>query len=466
LADQRWFAGKARTITQVSFVAAAELPGEPSVGVLAVIEVAYTSGDAERYLLPLTNAEVPQDGLQQIDYCAALFEIIANGQSLTASVGDAGQVESPCCGEFVGVPSNQFAALVGSSDDRQPIRCGSSDQSNSAVVFGEQLFLKVFRKLEPGLNPDHEIAQFLTNRTSFTRLPRVAGAIEFRPYQGEAITLAVLQAWVPNQGNAWEAMLADVGRVLTGGAFRDDYVQRLGQRTAELHLALASVGDDPAFAPEPMTRDDVQSLVARLRQGASESLAAIGQFTRRDDAASDAISRLLQLGPAAVEQLAARLQTISLAAKTRIHGDYHLGQVLCQGDDFIILDFEGEPARPLAERRAKDCPMRDVAGMLRSFGYAAHVGLMQHAGDEPATFGQQQSAATWRKQAEHQFWQGYQTTAGGAAFLPTDEHATQTLLDFYLAEKALYEVRYEANNRPDWVLVPVTGLLEILSPAV
>jgi maltose alpha-D-glucosyltransferase/alpha-amylase len=371
-------------------------------------------------------------------------------------------------GEFVGVPSSQFSLLAGTADTRQPIRCGSSDQSNSAVVFGSQLFLKVFRKLEAGLNPDHEIAQFLTNRTSFTRLPRVAGAIEYRTPGGEAITLAVLQAWVPNQGNAWEAMLADLKRVLAGGDFHEDDLIRLGQRTAEMHNALASCMDLAEFSPEAMTSHDIDRLVARLQHRAKKILTSVEELLQSDTTKSKAVNRdkltqLLKLAPA-IDEVAERIKNSPLAAKTRVHGDYHLGQVLCQDHDFIILDFEGEPARPLAERRAKDCPLRDVAGMIRSFSYAAHVGLLDYAKPQAPTPEQKQIAVEWRRKCEEFFWRSYLQTAADAIFLPADEQATRTLLDFYIVEKALYELGYEVNNRPDWVEIPLVGILELLSP--
>lgn len=503
LNSQRWFSGKSREIDGVEILAQGVVSDELPCCVLVLIEVKYKEGAPEVYLLPLTYTDGPAavklseqallwresplagtagtqgaaiyDDLTAESCCRALYDIIDNHLSISDAAGNGGESASDvetsshkAVGEFVGTQSKRYESLIGTVEERQPVTAINYDQSNSAIRFGERLFLKLFRKLETGVNPDYEIAQFLTDRTSFGRLPQVAGAIEYHTSAGEVMTLAVLQTWVPNQGNAWEAMLADLKRVLAGGDFHEDDLIRLGQRTAEMHNALASCMDLAEFAPEAMTSHDIDRLVARLQHRAKKILTSVEELLQSDSTKSKAVNRdkltqLLKLAPA-IDEVAERIKNSPLAAKTRVHGDYHLGQVLCQDHDFIILDFEGEPARPLGERCAKDCPLRDVAGMIRSFSYAAHVGLLDYAKPQAPAPEQQQRAVEWRRKCEEFFWRSYLQTAANAIFLPADEQATRTLLDFYIVEKALYELGYEVNNRPDWVEIPLDGILELLSP--
>jgi trehalose synthase-fused probable maltokinase len=447
--QQRWFAGKARRIERIDVIAAIRI----SEFTVTLVNVIYADGLEETYFVPIAaNGDVISDALLDEQFSRRLLGAIEHTQA----------IETPQ-GIFRGVHTPLYSTLRGNREAIEPIRIAAHDQSNSAIVFGNRLFLKIFRKVEPGLNPDYEIARYLTQQGRFTRLPRVAGAIEFQPHVGSALTLATLQECVPNDGSAWDAMLLDVKKAFNHGSITsNDRIQLLGQRTAELHMALASPTDDPAFAPQSLTIDDCESLSARLRRNAENVFRMLQQTSVALGLAEGAVNELLAVGPGLVDQFSSVLAIDPQCMKTRVHGDYHLGQVLCQGDDFVILDFEGEPARSLAERRAKDSPLRDVAGMLRSFGYAAYAALYQVTEKTPAEISRlEPTAKAWQQSASAAYLHGYFEIASGASFLPPSRDALKPLLDFFIVEKALYELQYELNNRPTWLPIPLAGILEI-----
>ncbi|HXH05231.1 MAG TPA: phosphotransferase, partial [Vicinamibacterales bacterium] len=239
----------------------------------------------------------------------------------------------------------------------------------------------------------------------------------------------------------------------------------LGRRTAELHLALAS-GSDPAFAPERMTRADWRRLAGAMKRQARRALRTLAR--RATDLPPEArdLARRVQLASRRILDRFDRLEGFGAdGARIRIHGDYHLGQVLWAEDDFYIVDFEGEPARPLEERRHKQSPLKDIAGMLRSYGYAAHVGLLVAAGQRPDDRARLEPwARVWATWSASAFLRSYLDTAGGAMFLPSEPAAARALLDAFALEKACYELEYELNNRPDWVEIPLAGLLALSGP--
>ena len=369
-------------------------------------------------------------------------------------------------------------------------------------MFDDRLILKLFRRPEQGINPDVEVTTYLTEIVGFKHVPPVAGTIEYRR-RGEPIrSLAVVQGFVRNQGVAWEHTLEQLSRYFAGlsagpnwagpdaallatgslvelaerpvpeaarqaiGSFLQD-AELLGRRTAELHLALAGETTDEDFRPEPYTPSF---------QG-SAYLAACNLTDRTFDFLKQ---RLPQL-PAEVQPAARRLLGLQAAIldrfrmfterritgrRIRVHGDYHLGQVLYTGNDFVIIDFEGEPTRPFAERRIKTSPLRDVAGMLRSFDYAAHSALAdlrsRDAGDPTVLRRWGRIWSTWTGVA---FLRSYLQTAAGGGLLPESRGEVQMLLDLLLLEKAVYELQYELNNRPDWVSIPLTAVLELAEQA-
>ncbi len=330
---------------------------------------------------------------------------------------------------------------------------GSFEQSNSAVIFGDRLILKVFRRLEPGINPDFEIGRFLSEKTRFDRIPKTAGALLYEKAGSEPLMLGILQGLVKNEGSGWDHALRELktyyqyadnksfphvlepfeGRPLLELAGLEvpkeamksigPYLQdatTLGRRTAELHLALASDPKDKAFAPEPIRPDDLQRLAAEVREQVENALDALqANFDKLPESTKPQARRVLDQATVLLKAVDA-LPGVKLdAAKTRVHGDYHLGQVLRTGDDFVILDFEGEPAKTLAERVRKVSPLKDVVGMVRSFDYAAFAALFDFAGDRPEVFDRLVPwAKAWRTWASASFLKAYLSTARDAQLPP------------------------------------------------
>jgi trehalose synthase-fused probable maltokinase len=314
------------------------------------------------------------------------------------------------------------------------VRRLGGEQSNSSVALGEALVLKHFRKLAVGVNPEAEMTRFLTERTSFRHTPRLVGHLEYRDAEARTTTLAVIQDLVADARDGWQwvlAQLADPARATAAVAA----LRRLGERTGELHRALASDPRDPAFAPEPITAADVAAWTDGVAAQIGAAHAALGGEPVSVDLA--AVRR--GLSPAVGRQ------------KIRHHGDFHLGQTLYRpaAGDWTIIDFEGEPLRPLDERRRKHVALRDVAGLLRSIDYAA---ASVPAGGDVTTRG-------WQDDAARAYLEGYRAAAGMAPFLPESDDAFRDVVAVFELEKAAYEIVYEANNRPDWIAIPRRGLL-------
>ncbi len=378
----------------------------------------------------------------------------------------------------------------------------SVEQSNTSIIYGDRLILKIFRRLQPGINPDYEIGRYLTERVHFPRVPAVAGALEYRMTAETSITLGLLQQLVESQADGWRhatdvvglffeavdgraapdhrmpATVTEMAEAAPPLAVRDvmsgylTTAETLGRRTAEVHLALASDASQPAFAPEAFTKDDLRTLATDATAQARIALQGLRERLAAPDSASGSlpedIAQQVQELVAAEDRILQRIKSAPslefTATKTRVHGDYHLGQVLWAEGDFYILDFEGEPARPIAQRRQKQSPLKDVAGMLRSFGYAAYAGLFAHAATRPGHFSQLEPwARIWLVWVSAAFLKGYLGAAGDAQFIPAEPSQRDTLLNLYVLDKALYELNYELNNRPDWIRIPLQGILDIVN---
>jgi len=425
------------------------------------------------------------DGVFDDKTCAELLSLIENARQIKARHG-----------QIQGVRGKAFQEILGRAKAPLQVRRGSAEQSNTSILFGDAFILKLFRRLEAGVNPDCEIGQYLTEKTDFNGIPPFAGSIEYAPAgAAETTTLAMLQGLVANEGDGWkwtveeldryyeacaaltfpENARAELGDPLdlsekpTSQLARDhvgiylDSAAVLGRRTAELHLALASPTNNLAFAPEPMTPDDLLAQVSDTRRQAAAVFDVLKERVSYlpdevIEIAASALSRrrriLDYLGQVKFDAL--RTQRI------RIHGDYHLGQVLRVKTDFVILDFEGEPARPLEYRRSKQCPLKDVAGMLRSFSYAAHGTLINYTARHPEDLARLEPwAQLWEQFVAAEFLRAYRDTAQGAAFLPSSKADFRKLLDVFLLDKALYEILYELNSRPGWVRIPMLGLMSL-----
>ena len=519
LRSRRWFAGKERQISSVRITASVPLPDRIT---MTFVTVSYAEGDPDTYVVPLGIAEGEQADALVRDVAQAIVAMLRRpvGDEETALLYDASFM--PTFGThlldviakrrrvkgdatLVGHANPALRRLGGQfSPDGTPleVHIPRADQSNSSVVFGDRFIMKLFRKVEPGENPDLEVGRFLTERARFPNVPALCGALEYRAGRGdeEPGTVAVVHQLVPNEGDAWSHALGSLGRyyerLLSEGEALDpaveqlppplamvdaepselaetllgdylDLAELLGRRTAELHGALASDSTDPAFAPEPITAHYQRALYQGMRATARRRLRELRRSVRSlDEAAAELAEEVL----AREEEVMGRFEAVMAgrvrASLIREHGDYHLGQVLYTGNDFVIIDFEGEPARPLSERRIKRVALRDVGSMLRSYDYAAEVARLELAErglverESEAFAGLAPWAAFWQRWVGAALLRGYREAAK-PPFATTPEE-TAELLPAYLLEKALYEVAYELGSRPELVDVPLRGIRTIL----
>lgn len=514
LPTRRWFGGKARKIKGAVILDVIPLPNGNKPAYAVVTQVDYREGDSEHYLLLMSAADITEGAeiLEAAPHAAVarvrarsgaewlLFDALVDpaiGHTLLDVIATRRRVKG-MAGEIVGDRASYLRRNQASRDELEP-RIMHAEQSNTSIVYGDRLVLKLYRRLHPGVNPDLELNRYLTARR-FPNTPPFAGSIEYRRKGGEPMTLGLLQGFVPNEGDAWTYTLDSLGRFferaltvpteLTSEPVRaatlldladseapdeahallEGYLSdahRLGQRTAEMHLALSSNTEDPAFTPEPMTVFDQRSLYQSMR---TLTLQVLETLRRRVNALEQPLQEEARAVLAAEQEILQRFHAVRSerlsGVRIRIHGDLHLGQVLYTGNDFVMIDFEGEPARPISERRRKRSAITDVAGMLRSFHYATHAALLRAQDQgivrdadlvtlEPA-------AQFWYQWVAVSFLQGYLSTAQGAPFVPSNRRDLEILLDALLLEKAVYEVGYELNNRPDWLRIPLAGILAIL----
>jgi trehalose synthase-fused probable maltokinase len=501
LLEQRWFGGKARQIASTAIGDIIAVKSGQLESLVVLVGVKFEGGAEEHYVLPLVTLAAPEtqnDGpalLRISDGHPARSVVLSNAlenaeflESLLQAISGETILNGES-GELRGHRSGAFARLPRSHG---PLKAKllRSEQSNSSIVYGDRLILKFFRRIEEGINPDLEISAFLTERTQYRHVPALAGHLQYWTPGGKRSTQAILQAFVPNEGDAWRYTLKSlekfydaVGSVLRiGGELSQDQVQKftretigpylkaialLGRRTAELHLALASDEEDPAFAPEPFSIEFQKSFEAALLRMSSDVLRLLREKTPilpgPWQAKAQAVARReVEIAHRFRESLSQPIK----AARIRIHGDFHLGQVLYTGSDFVIIDFEGEPARPLSERRIKRSPLQDVAGMLRSFHYAAFAPLLGTSGNDTDTKHFEELrvwAESWNAQVADSFLSEYFRTAGAASFLPENPVETSKLLELHVLEKAIYELGYELNNRPNWVGLPLEGISKLLT---
>ncbi len=499
IATCRWFGAKARTLRQMRVLERPAISSEPNAAQFWFVEVSYLDGPTETYALPVKivsgdkaraitqsapHAVIAQfgdehdsilfDAVWDTDFRETLFRLMLDGQHATGRNGNLVGALSPRVERVTVVP---------------PSNVLRGEQSNSSMLFADKFFLKLYRKLEDGVNPDVEVTRFLTERAQFEYVPAFGGAIEYRRAKTQPTVVCLLQNAITSESDAWIMTLDHVGRFyervlcrkadlqnetapagalveeLIGGIYPEK-AKLLAQRTGELHLALASAKDDPLFAPEPFNamaqRSVYQSMRALLRRNFDSLKKKLPDVPEnlRDEA-----KEVLGTEKEILAREKRLLDRKTNAAKIRIHGDYHLGQVLSTGKDFVILDFEGEPARPLSERKLKRSALRDVAGMMRSFQYAAYSALWQpamRAEDVPFL---ERWADLWYRQISSVFLQSYLRTASAAVFVPQNSDDLQILLEAYLLDKAVYEIGYELNNRPDWVIIPIRGIKHILKSA-
>ncbi len=504
LPRQRWFAGKGGQIARTTVVAGIMLPGtEKELGwPMMVIEIGLRGGEAQRYFLPIAMTWEEEESERRNALLAytlararharregAIYEATAE-PAFALAVVQAMAVARKLSGRGGAVVFERTGAFERVSLPASPVvkRVGG-EQSNSSILIEEYGVLKFYRRLTAGVQPEIEMARFLTEVAHFANTPPLLGACRFIAEGGEEAALAVLFAFLRNQGSAWTQALNYLTRYLdeallmapretraselptpptpeaTAHPLYLELAAQLGLRTAELHRALCpEIEVEAGFAPEHVSPADL----AQWRERAvAAARAMLANLARGRDAlpppAQAMADRLLEAREALAQRFTELLPTRIEALKTRFHGDYHLGQVLAVQNDFSIIDFEGEPLRGIAERRQKGSPLRDVAGMLRSFAYATATAVRQMAEIQPAALPVlQERAEEWRRQVTQAFMSRYRVAMAGVGSFPADPAVAAALLDFFVLEKAVYEVDYELAQRPQWVAIPLAGVIELL----
>jgi maltose alpha-D-glucosyltransferase / alpha-amylase len=520
LQGRRWFGGKAKQVKLARFIEVVPMRHQKVPAVLTFVQVEYADGNPEIYALPLAFATGARRNQIEKEFAStALANLVVTHRSdaVTGILYDA-MVEPEFSSELLeaigkrqrfkgrkgtlsGHATPHFKRLRAKAGAMPTPTVIKQEQSNSSVNFKNTMILKLIRRLEFGINPDLEIGQFLSQKKAFSNLSTLAGYLEYKQTgKDEPMTIGVLQEFITNQGDALAYTRDELGRFFertstrplsideipvprdslyqiahfdppaliteTVGAYLES-ARLLGRRTAELHLALGSPTENPDFTPEPLTPFTQNALYQYLRGHVKKVFALMRKtiptfapdLRAQAEEVAAAENTILQY----FKSVQARLQ----ATQIRCHGDFHLGQVLFTGKDFVIIDFEGEPTRSLGQRKLKRSPLRDVAGMIRSFHYAVHMGLADHAS---RGFELKANPDLLKKWAAHWFtWtsatylKSYLETAGDSTLVPRDRKQAELLLNIYLIEKAVFELGYELNNRPDWVSIPIQGLLQLLA---
>jgi maltose alpha-D-glucosyltransferase/alpha-amylase len=504
---QRWFGGKSRVITGTKIEDWAVFNNGTSA--LAFIGIQYADGESDTYLVTLgllfgraadaLRDESPNALLARVvtsSDIGVLHEAVFNDSASEALLAIiAGHTELPTRdGVIQGMPSTTLSQLQGPSRDTP--RRGSAEQSNTSIIFGDHLIMKLFRRQQFGPNPDTEIGSYLTEAAHFSHIAPFGGSIQYTRKGQEPSTIAMLQGLVSNEGDGWGWTLEELDRYFEASAAesfsadglptgeqsllqlsqaqetryaRDhvgtylDAAALLGKRTAELHLALARPTTDSAFSPESLSVNDIDELRVDLIQHAANAFDALkANVAKLPDTVLERAGLVMSRRTVVLDRLRQLATQPTDALRTRIHGDYHLGQVLRSKGDFVILDFEGEPARSLAERRTKQSPLKDVAGMLRSFSYAAFSALIKYSTRRPEDFSRLEPwAKLWEQSVSSAFLRTYCESVRGVPVIPSDPQQFAQLLEAFVIDKALYELTYELNNRPNWVVIPLTGILAL-----
>jgi maltose alpha-D-glucosyltransferase/alpha-amylase len=508
LAGQRWFRGKAKDMASCRLTDYCKLGAS---FYFTFLQVRYETGEEETYVMPLKivqgNAahviagELPDsivaavknwrgdgvlyDAMMDRASCDILFAAMSDGRGYTTS--EKGAIRTQ--------PTDAFDDLHKTEEPCAEVRRLGVEQSNTSIILGESFVFKLYRKIEEGINPDVEMSLFLTEKGRFDCIAKVAGTMQYTDGAGREATVGMLQEFVPNRGDGWSYTLTALEKYFNTAAaaaadgeepprllgsplsdYRQDppegftgptaeyltAARNLGERTAQFHLALSREKRNPHFRPEKASAAFTEQLADTISRDIQETLALltariadISPFIRRE------ADRALVEGPALLGKIA-EFASIGedIGLLIRHHGDYHLGQVLrTEKDDFILLDFEGEPLRPLAERRTKTSPLKDVAGMIRSFHYAASTALAEAAGSDGERTTLQPWAGAWYEWTTAAFLGAYFEAAGRASFLPRADAGF--VLEVFLLEKVFYELKYELNNRPDWVHIPLAGIVDL-----
>jgi maltokinase len=440
IVPQRWFGSKARGVVHIGVLDTVPLRLEEPLLAAVLVEARFGPGTHEVYQLPVglrPTAEGWERGVIAEGGGVTVYDALTDPDQARALL-DLTRRDVRLESEHAVSEFHWVDGVRDPGPDAQ-VRSMGAEQSNSSVVFDEALVLKLYRRVEAGVNPELELLRFLTER-EFEHVPALAGWYGYSGRLMEA-TLGVLQEFLPGARDGWELALEEIA------SDPDRFLARvgpLGEVTGEMHSALGSDATDPAFAPEEPSVESLGLLTATVDEEIERIFAGLP-----DD---DALEPIAGRGEEVRDQLR-MLTHVGAAGKViRTHGDYHLGQTMQTERGWVVLDFEGEPARTLPERRRKRSPLRDVAGMMRSFAYAASGSRILHGVEPPGD---------WEAQARDEFLAGYLDTAD-PSLLPAGRQGVEQLLSVFELEKAVYELRYELNNRPDWVPIPVAGIARLL----
>lgn len=494
LGNQRWFAAKDVGVERVELASASQLPRDGGGWLVATWRARLRNGQSQRYFLPLAidwekNNDDPL--VSRLAYAlgrvrkgaqlGGLYDAIADpdfARRIIALIRGNDEIDSPLGGSL---RFRSTSALMERSDDlaELEIRRLGREQSNSSLLIGDRMIMKAFRKVEAGEHPEAEIGRHLTEVAHFENTPAFYGTMEAQDGDGSHCVLAILQEFVPNQGDGWSYSVDYLDRHLEEAGARSEtpenqeephsafesLAKTLGQRTAEMHRAFAVETDNPAFQAEPVGVKDLALWKDWVVRQAGDAQAALRKCLGdlADDIAEE-VRSVLGMWDGITSTIQELLPKRLDAAKTRYHGDYHLGQVIVAKSDFYIIDFEGEPARSLEDRRIKHSPLRDIAGMLRSFNYAAWAALFGLSESRPeAEAAAEPWAMAWEESTVAAFLEGYRETIGDCPSYPADERDAENLIKLFTLEKALYEICYEAANRPRWLRIPLRGVQRIIA---
>lgn len=509
----KYFGGKFQDIREIKIIENIKIKEQVCDVQILLLEIKYITGLSDIYLLPLSFssgdkaesvvienphavvAHLKHDNTEGIIYESIYDEefqkhLLSMFTRRHAVRGFHGELITHVGKNFKKYKSNELSSLKS-----HPIK---AEQNNSSILYGKELIGKLYRRLDEGINPELEICRYLTETISFHHIPLFLGALEYKRHGYEPITLGMLQTFISNEGDAWAYTLDWIGRYfgrilarknelqeipavpssLFDCAFREipvlfqeliggmylEMISILGKRTAELHLALSSETEDTSFVPEPFTASYQRSLYQSMQSLTKRVFASLRKNLKNlPDNLKGPSSEILNREKEIIDRFKGILNRKILAMKIRIHGDYHLGQVLYTGNDFFIIDFEGELARTLSDRRLKRSPLRDVAGMIRSFHYAVHSALSKYAPLRPDDIPVLEPyMKLWCRYVGGAFLRSYLERAGNASFIPVDKEMLDIMLRAYILERAIYELGCELNNRPEWVIIPLNGIKYLL----
>lgn len=509
----RWFGGKSEERQEIKIIEDIPIRENMCISQLLLLEVRYTARLSDTYLLPLSFSSGDKAESIVVENFPAVVAHI-KGESVEGIIYDSIYDEEfrkhllwmfarrltirGLQGQLISYTGKDFKKYKLKDLFLEKSQVLKAEQSNSSLLYGKTLFLKLYRRLDEGINPELEIGKFLAEKGSFAYVPPFVGAIEYRRQGSEPTVIGMLQAFVPHEGDAWTYTLDWVGRYFDRVLARRTEIQEipkapmsfleiafqkipvllqelmegvnlemvslLGKRTAELHMSLSSEREDPNFTPEPFSVLYQRSLYQSM-QALTKKVFGIMRRNIKNlpDHIKESANDALNLEKKITERFGILLKLKMSAMKIRVHGDYHLGQVLYTGNDFIVIDFEGEPERPLGERRLKKSSLVDVAGMIRSFHYATHSALIKHSSIRREDISVLAPwADLWYRYVGGTFLKSYYNAVENTSFIPKDKEMFGVLLRTFLLEKAVYELGYELNNRPEWVIIPLRGIKHLL----